>query len=125
MLHHSRLEINYSKLIQLTIEKIARQGYENIKAETETTESPLALVGQNNDLNFVPDATATKNDQKHYFEIGIKEENTVDLINKWKLLETVAHMKKGQLQIFTPKGHMKFTLQLLKDNFIKATVSKI
>lgn len=125
MLLQSREEINYTKLIQLTVDKISEKGFENIRAETKSTETPYSLIGKNNDLSFIPDATATKNDQKYYFELGVKEENTSDLVNKWKLLETVAHMKKGKLEIFSPRGHLKFTQQLIKDHHIQATVSKL
>ena len=49
----------------------------------------------------------------------------VDLINKWKLLDTLSHMKKGNFRIFVPHGQMKFTQELIETHQINADLVKI
>jgi len=83
------------------------------------------LIGKTNDVNFIPDITATKNDKKGYFEIAKKVKDTSQLVNKWKLLATLAEMKNGDFHIFVPHGHMKFTREILTDYGINAEVVKL
>jgi len=125
MLQESRSGTAYEKLLSSAIEIIKQQGYENIRADLDDYESPFQLKGKTNDTNYSPDVTATKNDGKAYFEISTKMDDTNDLINKWKLLETLAHMKNGKFEIFVPHGHMKFTQELIKDHNINAHLRKI
>ncbi|MEQ8582879.1 MAG: hypothetical protein RIC30_11925 [Marinoscillum sp.] len=125
MLQQTRSKTSYEELLSSVIENIKKQGYENIRADLSEYESPYQLIGQTKDVNFTPDVTATKNDGKAYFEISTKVDNPNDLINKWKLLETLATMKRGKFQIFVPHGHMKFTQELVKDYNINAEVRKI
>ena len=125
MLQQSRSETTYNELLSSVIERVKKQGYENIKADLSDYESPYQLIGQTKEVNFTPDVTATKNNGKAYFEISTKMDNPNDLINKWKLLETLASMKKGVFQIFVPHGHMKFTQELVRDNNINARVVKL
>lgn len=125
MLQQTRSKTSYNELLSSVIERVKKQGYDNIKADLGDYESPYQLIGQTKDVNFTPDVTATKNDGKAYFEISTKVDNPNDLINKWKLLETLASMKKGKFQIFVPHGHMKFTQELVRDNNINAQVIKL
>lgn len=125
MLQQTRNKTSYNELLSTVIERVKKQGYDNIKADFSDYESPYQLIGQTKEVNFTPDVTATKNNGKAYFEISTKVDNPNDLINKWKLLETLASMKKGIFQIFVPHGHMKFTQELVRDNNINARVVKL
>lgn len=125
MLQQTRSKTSYDELLSNVIERIKKQGYDNIRADLSEYEAPYQLIGQTKDVNFTPDVTATKNDGKAYFEIATKVDNPNDLINKWKLLETLANMKKGIFQIFVPHGHMKFTQEIIRDHNINAQVVKL
>lgn len=125
MLQQTRNKTSYEELVSTVIEEIKKQGYDNIRADLSDYEAPHQLVGKTNDVNFTPDVTATKNEGKAYFEISSKTDNPNDLINKWKLLETLAAMKNGIFKIFVPHGHMKFTQELIKNHNIHAELVKI
>lgn len=125
MLQKSRASVQYDKLLGDVIVKVKKQGYSDIKADLEDYEAPQEIMGKTNDVNFTPDLTAMKDDGKSYIEIAQKIEHTRDLVNKWKLLETLAHMKKGTFQIFVPHGQMKFTQELIEAHNIKAKLTKI
>lgn len=125
MLQETRSKISYDDVLSNVIEKVKKQGYDDIRADLSDYESPHQIIGKTNNVNFTPDVTATKNEGKAYFEISTKMDNPNDLINKWKLLETLAHMKNGKFQIYVPHGHMKFTQELLKDHNITAELIKL
>ena len=125
MLQQTRSKTSYDELLSNVIDQIKKQGYDNIRADLSEYEAPYQLKGKTNDVNFTPDITATKNEGKAYFEISSKTDNSNDLINKWKLLETLAGMKNGTFKIFVPHGHMKFTQELIKNHNIHAELVKI
>lgn len=125
MLLQSRDSVPYNKLLGDVIGRVKKQGYSDIRADIEDYEAPHQIIGKTNDVNFTPDVTATKDEGKAYFEIAQKIENTRDLVNKWKLLETLAHMKKGVFQIYVPHGQMKFTQELILEHNIKAILVKM
>ncbi|MFY0600583.1 MAG: hypothetical protein JXR03_13005 [Cyclobacteriaceae bacterium] len=125
MLLQSRQSVPYDKLLGDVIGKVKKQGYSDIRADLEEYEAPTQIIGKTNDVNFTPDLTAIKDEGKNYFEIAQKIENTRDLVNKWKLLETLAGMKKGTFQIFVPHGQMKFTQELILEHNIKAKLIKL
>lgn len=125
MLQETRSKFSYDELLSTVIEKIKKQGFENIKAEIGDYEPPYQLIGKTKNVNFTPDATGKKNEGTAYFEIATKMDNPNELINKWKLLETLASMKKGVFQIYVPHGHMKFTQELVDNNNIQAKIIKI
>ncbi|MFT6866579.1 MAG: hypothetical protein ACJA08_001410 [Cyclobacteriaceae bacterium] len=125
MLLQSRASVPYHKLLGDVIVKVKKQGYSDIRADLEDYEAPHQIIGKTNDVNFTPDITAMKDEGKAYFEIAQKIENTRELVNKWKLLETLAHMKKGVFQIYVPHGQMKFTQELILEHNIRAILIKI
>jgi hypothetical protein len=125
MLEQSKQSVPYDKLLGDVIGKVKKQGYSDIRADLAEYEAPHQIIGKTNDVNFTPDLTAVKDDGKAYFEIAQKIDNTRDLVNKWKLLETLATMKKGTFQIFVPHGQMKFTQELIAEHNIKATLVKL
>ncbi|WP_421879338.1 hypothetical protein [Marinoscillum sp.] len=125
MLQQTRSKISYDEVLANVIDKVKKQGYDNIRADLSDYEAPHQLIGKTNNVNFTPDVTATKNEGKAYFEISTKMDDPNDLVNKWKLLETLANMKNGTFQIYVPHGHMKFTQELIKDHNIHAELLKI
>ncbi|MFT6882087.1 MAG: hypothetical protein ACI83W_001626 [Marinoscillum sp.] len=125
MLQQTRSRLSYDELLVTAIESIKKQGYDNIKADLEDYDTPYQLIGKTKEVNFTADVTATKNDTRAYFEISTKMDDKNEIINKWKLLETLANMKNGKFQIFVPHGQMKFTQELVKDHNINAIIKKL
>lgn len=125
MLQGTRNEHAYNDLITTAIDMVKDRGFKEIRADIGEYEPPHQLIGKTNNVNFTPDVTASKNDAKAYFEIGMKDDNVNDLVNKWKLLETLAQMKNGSFSVLVPRGHMKFTKDLLREHSINADVIKL
>ncbi|MTI20817.1 hypothetical protein E1176_07280 [Fulvivirga sp. RKSG066] len=108
------------------IQKIEKKGFIEIKADYADYETPAKLVSQNNSDEYIPDATALNRlGNKAYFEISRKIKETEKLVNKWKVLETLANIKRGVFQIFVPHGSMKFTKELVNKYNINAELVKL
>lgn len=125
MLKQSRKKDSYVDKVNKAIELIKKEGYEDIRADIDKYDPPYQLKGKTSNVKFIPDITARKNDGKGYFEIAKKSKDTTNLVNKWKLLETLSEMKSGDFKIFVPHGNMKFTKELLTKYHINAEVVKI
>jgi len=126
MLKEFRKEDKYDDVLNKVLENIEKSGFESIRADYMELEKPARLVGQSNEDVFIPDATAlTKNGSKAYFEISRKVDEPQKLVNKWKLLSTLAEIKNGVFKIFVPHGAMRFTKELVNRYNIKADLVKI
>ena len=126
MLKTKREEDRYESTLEKMIQTIEKKGFTEIKAEYADLEAPAKLVSQNNKDVYIPDATASNRlGQKGYFEISRKIKETEKLVNKWKVLETLANIKQGVFQIFVPHGSMKFTKELVDKYHINAELVKI
>ncbi|MEM9917311.1 MAG: hypothetical protein AAF990_04405 [Bacteroidota bacterium] len=101
-----------------------RKGFNNIKANTEGYETPSALKKPDGEV-YIPDLTGNQLGGKSYIEIALKEENSIDLVSKWKLYSTLAARKDGKLYLLAPKGHKAFTDKLVEKYNISATVVSI
>ncbi|MEN0002817.1 MAG: hypothetical protein AAF798_01690 [Bacteroidota bacterium] len=112
--------------IQRVVKWVKSKGYSNIKANVEGYELPTTFTPSNLDVEpFVPDVTATRGEQKHYFEIALKTEDSDRQIRKWKLLSTLAEMKKGKLHLFAPRGHKAFAERIVRERQLAADVVSI
>jgi hypothetical protein len=126
MLKELRDETKYDVVLKKVIENVKKEGYTEIRAAVADREMPAKLVSQNNDDIFIPDVTAqSKYGGKAYFEIAKKIGETTKLVNKWKLLSTLAEIKNGIFRIFVPHGAMRFTRELVNRYNINAEVVKI
>lgn len=116
----------YDDTLNKVIKNIERQGFTDIRADIDSYEAPSKLISRTKDDEYIPDATAINpHGDKYYFEISRRTKETNKLINKWKLLDTVARIKNGALKIFVPHGSMKFTQELVKQHNIEAELVKI
>ena len=116
----------YDDTLSKVIKNIERQGYTDIRADIESYEAPARLISRTKDDEYIPDATAVNNyGDKYYFEISRRTKEPNKLVNKWKLLDTVARIKNGALKIFVPHGSMKFTQEIVKKHNIEAELVKI
>lgn len=125
MLKEMRREA-YDDTLSKVIKNIERQGYTDIRADIDSYEAPARLVSRTKDDEYIPDATAVNHyGDKYYFEISRRTKEPNKLVNKWKLLDTVARIKNGALKIFVPHGSMKFTQEIVKKHNIEAELVKI
>ncbi|UII19907.1 hypothetical protein [Fulvivirga ligni] len=126
MLKENREKTEYQERLEMVVDKIENLGFENIKADLPELETPGKLVNQNNKDVFVPDITAdSKSGRKAYFELSNKVKDTQKLVNKWKLLATMASIRDGIFQIFVPHGTMKFTKDLVSKYNIPVELVKL
>ncbi|MCB0644508.1 MAG: hypothetical protein KDC44_22845 [Phaeodactylibacter sp.] len=109
-------------LVERLIEKVRRSGFKKIKATLEEYEDPQSFRNMDSDRVIVPDVTAVKNGRKHYFEVALKSSAIQKVVNKWKLLSTLADTKKGKLHLYTPRGHKSFAHRLVAKYNIKAKI---
>lgn len=93
---------------------IEPKGYDSFRANLEQYERPAQLVQNGTGDVFTPDITAVKNNQKSYFEIAHKNEDVNRTVSKWKLLSALAEMRGGKFYLVSPKGHYRFTEELVK-----------
>ncbi len=121
-----RRKDTYEETLEKVIDNIEKSGFTEIKADFQDLEKPARLVSQKEDDIFIPDATA-KNRQgdRAYFEISRRTTEPRKLINKWKVLDTVANLKSGIFKIFVLRGSMKFTRELVNRHNISAELVKI
>ena len=112
-------------MIEEAIVKLVETGHEQIKADTTEWESPAKMVNTSSGVEFTPDITARMHGAKVYAEIAHKTEDERKLVTKWRLLETVARMKKGAFKIFVPRGHLKFTRDLLSRHNMEPELIKM
>lgn len=125
MLKESRVEGKYIVDLQTVIKGLELKGYEGIRADLPELERPLGFSGVDKDLEYVPDISATKYEATSFFEISHKTPNVQQLVTKWKLLATVAGLKRGKLTIYMPKGTAKFTRELVERYKIQAELEKL
>lgn len=126
MLPESKSSEEYKTLLRRAVKHISSRGFNSIKAELEGYEHPTHYVAQNNKkVNYCPDITAINERGKYYFEIAKKTESIRELVSKWKLLETMAQLKNGQLNILVPYGQNRFAQELLAEHNINANLIKL
>lgn len=111
--------------VRKMIAKITGKGFDNIKSISEDYDDPKSFRSLDEDIQFTPDLTAVKNGGKHYFEVAMKTDKVQKLVSKWKLMGTLANLKKGKLHLYTPRGHKTFTQKVVINYGINANVIAI
>lgn len=104
-----------------------RKGFSDIKANSEEHETPKKYMRQKGkeEEAFVPDLSGRKLGSKSFIEIALKSDNMRRSVTKWKLLSTLAAMKRGKLYLLAPHGHRKYADDLIKQHNISAQVVSI
>ena len=115
------------KVYQKAVDLIRKKGFINIKANSEELdlEQPTGYVQQREDDVYTPDLTALHLGRKSYFEIALKTKQIKRLINKWKLMSRLAEVKHGNFFLLVPRGHVRFTNQLIDKYNIDADLIKL
>lgn len=112
--------------IPKAIEWAEGKSAENLKVNMDGYEKPNSFVNQSTSEEVVPDITFTsKYGTKNYTDIALKSENSRKLVTRWKLLSTMAEIKKGKFFLMAPKGHKMFTQRLVDQYNINAKVLSI
>lgn len=101
------------ELIKDSIKYLENRGYTNIKAEIDGYESPKGFQEQNSELVIAPHIVGERAGVKHYFNMSLKTENEELLRSKWKFFETITSMRQQRFNVFTKRGHFKFTEEML------------
>ena len=125
MLKESRVEGKYEESLETVIKGLTMKGYEAIRADLPEHEAPMVLSSVNKEYEYTPDISAKKYEATSFFEISHKTTEVQRLVTKWKLLATVAGIKRGKLTIFMPKGTAKFTRELVEKYKIQAELEKL
>jgi len=109
-----------NKHILLELTKLLKEdGFENIKTHLEGHSEPPKLVKAGSDKGFIPDMTASLENNTHIFEIELK--NSFD-IDKWKLFERYTTNKGGKFIILTPAENKKEVVKAMQENAINANL---
>lgn len=110
---------------QEAIQWLNKFGFDELKADCEGYEAPAKLRNAASDSYFVPDITAQRDQSKSYFEISLKTDDIANLATKWKLLESMAKLRNGLFKIFAPRGHVRFTREMVEKYSIDAEIIPI
>ena len=103
------------EFLKTSISYLERLGYKNIQAQLEGYEMPKSYLKKGSDIKITPDIVAEKANRKHYFEIGLKNDEPTLLKSKWRFLDVLTRMKDDRFNIITTRGHYKFTQDMLDD----------
>ena len=113
------------KYIDKVITWVEKRKISSIQTTSEGYDDPKIFTNQSTQDQVQADVSFTIDNATHYSEIALKCENTRKLVTRWKLLSTMANVKKGQLHLFAPKGHKIFTKKLVEDNNIDALIHSL
>ena len=99
-------------------------GFNDIKANTEGFQTPIAYGRQQDSEQFIPDVTGKQFDQESYFEVILKSsgDEARHLLSKLKLLSQLAAVKGGKLYLMSPRGHRSYAKEVLAESNIVAEV---
>ncbi|MCC9168601.1 hypothetical protein [Pontibacter harenae] len=119
---------NYDSYAEQIINYAQKAGYKEIKADFTGYDSPASLTMISQNMTLTPDFSAKRGDNKYYFELVVKnqdDEALNTLVSKWKVLESIAKMKGGDLMLFVPHGSYKFATELIQNHGIDAKLTKM
>lgn len=105
---------------------IKKKAYASLKAKKDGYADPKVFTNARTQATVQPDfAARTRNGSKHFMDIALKSDRPQKLVTRWKLLSTMAALKKGKLHLLAPRGHKYFTEELVKKYNIQALVHTI
>nr|WP_295931658.1 hypothetical protein [uncultured Dyadobacter sp.] len=112
-------------LIPQVIKWAKSHGFKDIQANMEGYETPKSYERAADNTRFTPDVTGVNMFNRHYLEVCMKTDQMQGNLSKWKLLSELAGMKGGKLYLMAPRGHVRFTRELVDQHKIPAEVIKI
>jgi len=111
-----------TELYTRAIQWAKKNGFSNIRANTDEFETPGGFTRKDQDTAYIPDISGVRLGGKSYIEIAMKMEDNADQVSKFKLLSTMAAMKSGKLYLLAPKGHKAYVDKTVKKFNISAEV---
>ena len=111
--------------IESVVKWAQSHGFKEIKANIEGFDTPKSYERTQDNQVFTPDVTGTNMFNKHYLEVSLKNDKMMKDISKWKLLSELASMKGGKLYLMAPRGHVRYTRDVISQHNIPAEVVKI
>lgn len=114
-----------TELYERAIQWAKKNGFSNIKANTEEYDTPGGFTRKDSDDEYIPDISGVRLRGKSYVEIALKTEANDQQISKYKLLSTMASIKSGKLYLLAPKGHKAYIDKIVKQYNINADVVSI
>jgi hypothetical protein len=111
--------------IPLVVKWAQAHGFKEIQANIEGYETPKSYERAADNLKFTPDVTGVNMFNRHYLEVSMKTDQLRGSISKWKLLSELAGMKGAKLYLMAPRGHVRFTREVIEQYNIPAEVVKI
>lgn len=112
-------------IIPSVIKWAQSHGFQDIRANMEGYETPKSYERTHDKQVFTPDVTGFNMFNKHYLEVSMKTDKLMKDISKWKLLSELASMKGGKLYLMAPRGHVRYTRDVINQYNIPAEVIKI
>lgn len=111
--------------IPLVVKWAQAHGFKEIQANLEGYETPKSYERAGDNQKFIPDVTGVNMFNRHYLEVSMKSDDLKVNISKWKLLSELAGMKGAKLYLLAPRGHVRFTKELIEQYHIPAEVIKM
>lgn len=114
-----------TELYEKALHWAKKNGFSNIKANTDDFETPAGFTRKGESEAFIPDLSGNRLGGKSYVEIALKTEVNDEQVSKYKLLSTMAGIKSGKLYLLAPKGHKAYVDKMVKQFNISADVVSI
>ncbi|QRR00510.1 hypothetical protein [Dyadobacter sandarakinus] len=111
--------------IPLVVKWAKAHGFKDIQANLEGYEVPKSYERSGDNTRFTPDVTGVNMFNRHYLEVSVKTDQLRGSISKWKLLSELAGMKGAKLYLMAPRGHVRFTREVIDQYNIPAEVVRI
>lgn len=122
---HSLLFMEKESFIPMVVKWAQAHGFKEIQANMEGFETPKSYERAADNEKFTPDVTGVNMFNRHYLEVSIKTDQLRGSISKWKLLSELAGMKGAKLYLMAPRGHVRFTREVITQYNIPAEVIKM
>lgn len=119
------MSVSKQSYIPVVVEWVKRKGYDQIRANMEGFEVPIAYERQNDDERFIPDVTGKQLFEQSYFEIILKGDSPDKIVSKLRLLSMLVSQKGGRLFLMTPPGNLNFAKELVTKYSINGEIVKI
>ena len=112
-------------LLKEVIDRVVKKkGYEHIKANLPDYEQPTSYTNADDGNTLIPDITAQRFGRKSYFEVSIKNDQKQKVVNKWKLINSLAKAQDGHFHLIAPRGSFAFTKRICDEYNIDANIIK-
>lgn len=118
-------DLKDQELLKEVIDRVVKKkGYEHIKANLPDYEQPTSYTNADDGNTLIPDITAQRFGRKSYFEVSIKNDQKQKVVNKWKLINSLAKAQDGHFHLIAPRGSFAFTKRICDEYNIDANIIK-